>query len=799
MGLLLFISLPLAADEASSAPDLKEIEAELSSGRAGSALQKVRLALEYQPNRFELLEAASRSAEKAEDPDLAMWYGRMALDSLGDSRTEKRTAHKLRTRLAKMDPHSGKGERLLEEYLTKVFGLAEYSRRSKLYVNAVDLYFRCRGTSYATKADVQLQKIFNDEASVLELLRSGIDVPFRAPRSRLSEKKTAARDRAHKSWENPEEIETENYRVVTNVGYEKTRSVALAMEQMNRFYRKIFPIQADLPTCRIEIYSSHQEFMERENLVTKDMHGFFQTGVNRVVTYDPSSSGRPFSRLWSTLFHEASHQFTSVIPVQVIPSWLNEGTASYFEGVRLSAGGAVQANLIPEQRIVELRSVLDEGRLGLKDLLSYGKPGSYPADYYSLGWSLVYFLHNFEDDRSERIYLPAYRKIFEHYWKDQDGSRPLETFVRFFISNMPDAGIENFDGFNDRYTAWIKDLLALESASEENVARLLRRARKQRSDGKFDAARESYQGVIRRDPDHIRAHFELGESLAELRNKDGAIYSLRKALFLVRRREDPTSPVPGFDELDSEEVLSRCLELILKLNRPAGKNLSRNETAFVSDLIDVCKDYANIGFPLFALSLARQGSSALGGDLRLAALQREVRESSGVEDRRWRRIQFEPDLSGFQGVQSMERLSSEMISLAPARMEIPLRVETPPERYRFEALLSIDEKRPGSVFGLAFGVNPETGIRYVGFFENGSVVTGVLGSEEIKPVVIHTLKKKPLAEMLLSVEVDGETARFFLDDEDVGSAAVPPEALLGSVGLMVQNARARFSNLRLLY
>src|SRR5678810_546011 len=84
------------------------------------------------------------------------------------------------------------------------------------------------------------------------------------------------------------------------------------------------------------------------------------------------------------------------------PSWLNEGTASFFEGASAMADGRVLWPDAPIDRLQTLNMMLGGMTFGgkapkLVDVIGWNQPRSYDAEYYPWGWGLVYFMQQYED------------------------------------------------------------------------------------------------------------------------------------------------------------------------------------------------------------------------------------------------------------------------------------------------------------------------------------------------------------------------------------------------------------------
>jgi len=195
------------------------------------------------------------------------------------------------------------------------------------------------------------------------------------------------------------------------------------------------------------------------------------------------------------------------------PSWLNEGTASFFEGARLLPNGAVETNLVPEMRLKDLPYFFKQGKPGLEEVVSWFKPGSYEGEYYPFGWGLVYFLQNYENDKSQRIYEPLYHDYMAAY-KSGGKHDVLGRFVEYFVTKAKDPAVKNFADFEARWRKWIQELDELYEGPPEKADALVARGRKQRSDKQLDSAVESLRWALRKRPGDVLANFELGETLS---------------------------------------------------------------------------------------------------------------------------------------------------------------------------------------------------------------------------------------------------------------------------------------------
>ncbi len=774
----------------------EEARALMEEERAFEAMQRLEVALEYLPEDAALLELAANACVDLDRRDEAYWYATLALDHGEGS---KAAVARLNGILGELSPVEAKPDELLEDYAENLFKLAQTCQRKKLYANAVEFLTRCRGTRFEERADAQLDKLFSNQKAIEALLATGVDIPAK-PVTKKSPEWIAREDRKHADWEDAYEIKGKYYTIITNMGYEMAQSMSLAMEQMNLFYRQIFHYKqrgGTMRRCVIKVYATREEFEEHEGEREKGVKGFFVPLENRVATYDPRSEGRPLSSLWSTLFHEASHQFTRAVSTDLIPAWLNEGTASYFEGALLLPSGFVETNRIPDERLGSLLYFLDEGRPSVKTVVSYFQPGSYPGEYYPFGWGLAYFIHNYENEKSERVYVPIYQDYLKTY-KSGGKHDPFERFVEYFVERVEQPGVETFDDFVRVWKSWIRDLGELHFGDEEQAVALLARADRQRENGQLAYAAESYRWALTK-RDETRTHFELAECLAELERDDAAMQSYRKVLQRARRHEDPGGPLPGFDGRTTDEVAADCLAAIRKINRNVAEGIEASDDKFATKVVEAAQGFREAGFPRSSVQLLDTSASVLGGSGALRMLQREIQSEDDVDARRWRRLSVGDELELWQGNDHWSAADGAIRFEVDGVLSSLIYREDLPEAFRYEARVIQSDAGDFPVFGLVFGANNQTGQRmFTVFPETGAVA---LAAFKEGPEILEGLTQIPaLADGLrMAIEVRPGAVEFFLEGESVKELELPEREIQGRIGLFAQSVGATFTDLRVRY
>ncbi|MBI1380187.1 MAG: DUF1570 domain-containing protein [Planctomycetaceae bacterium] len=798
-----------AADSDGGPPSTDDVRSALESESPLKALEVANLALEFRPEDPELFGLAAEAAEKAGEIDQAMQLVVAALELDHLTAAERKA---FQGQLALLDPNPGAIQALVDAYAAEQLELAKGFERRKLYANAVELLLRCEGSASEDAARKLLDKIYGNEKAVEELLQSGVDVPIEPPKSKKTPEWIAKEDAKRARWENAYEIKSDNYTIRTNMGYEMAHAMSQAMEQMGEFYRRVFRYKergGTMRRCVINVYAQRREFDEYEGITQPTIRGFFVPLENRVAAYDRRTDDGTLADLWSTLFHEASHQFTSAVAKSLIPGWLNEGTASYFEGARLTSNGKVQTNLIPDGRLRQLAAMLGSATattastsgVKLLDVISYFRPGSYDGAFYPWGWGLVYFFHNFENEKSERIYLQPYFDFWQAY---AGGAKHevVDRFVEYFVTQPAVPGIENFANFEVQFANWIRELNTLHFGGPEQADKLIAKGRKQTKNGKHAYAAESFQWALRKRVDDVSALYGLGVAFAELEQSDGAVYYLRRALDFLRNSEDPDAELAHFDGLKLSEAAADAEQRIRKIEATVTSNADASADAFAKRSAALAEQYTTAEYPRAALLAIERSLGLLGSSLALEKLAQEIRQDGALDNRRWRRLPLGGDLEAWEkspgGRWEAEnwKLKADKRTGGPGFLIAPTTVAS---RWRFESGVSIAAGASASYQGLVFGAGAGGGQQLLGLSADGNVV--LVRFEDNVPDVDRIGSFMPMEDAVYKVTLEARHSELevFVDDESIAVIPMSPEDLTGRVGFFLQGARSVFEGARVLH
>ncbi len=444
-GLLLL--LPLLLAPAGETP-VERAEALAAEKRWDDAAEVLHELLKREPGDARSHGLYGEVLAKLRRKDEAAHHFAIAMSFLEESgATDSREYKKLRSSLVKADPMA----------------------------NSRDAFFKKMTKSLAEAAENLLEE-GHTERALKVLQRVAPYAPVSAGKER--EKLLALLDEARSAFEEvrlddaggpdipdsglpPVELESERYLMEANLEPEVTQLVAETMDDVFNYYVQVYfdgdEGRAKKRKATIRIHPDQASMMTEWTGPPRSVGGWWSPGEWKVYCYDTRSSAGTLDVMLETLFHEASHQFMTMRGST--PSWLNEGTASFFEGATAMSDHRVLWPDAAAGRLVSLASML-RGKTGptVHDVVSYDEPASYPGEYYPFGWGLVYYLQQFEDPETlEYVWRPYYLRYLEDVTTKGGGSMPL--FEEVFLEKGNPGGFETFDDFAAAWEAWILETI----------------------------------------------------------------------------------------------------------------------------------------------------------------------------------------------------------------------------------------------------------------------------------------------------------------------------------------------------
>jgi hypothetical protein len=275
------------------------------------------------------------------------------------------------------------------------------------------------------------------------------------------------------------EYESDHYRFSCHLEPDVVKRLGTVMDDIHAFYVQVYfdgdatKAKGAKPTIRVHV---DKKTMLKDWAGAGAPEGWWSPGGNEVITFDTRNTGTErrgsLDAMLVTLFHEASHQFMTLLARGgSTPAWLNEGTASFFEGTTAMADGRV---LWPGAALGRLRNLvasLQSGSPTARATIEYAEPGSYAGEFYPFGWGLCYFLQEYEDPTTlEYVYRPLYAEYRSRVI--QKGGDPMSVFEDVFLGKKSPLGHKTFDDFERDWKAWIVGVINPLNGTDENARKL---------------------------------------------------------------------------------------------------------------------------------------------------------------------------------------------------------------------------------------------------------------------------------------------------------------------------------------
>jgi hypothetical protein len=783
---------------------------------AADALADALTAVRRDPSNPDVHAEAARAAKAADSKDRALFHARLAIIATRGDKAQKKLVSEMEALATELDPLGLQPDQNFALYLDQLVSLGESAQARKLWANAVDLYLRAEGTPADESAQKGLDKIYSNEDAGPALVRSGLDVPVVGGKSRMSPKQIAAFDKDYLEWEKAaknKKLDVVGYEIRTNMGYEIGQRIGFAMTQINEYLRILYRHKESgqkLRDCEIRVYKTHAEWRDNEFTPeeikagegTPNVGGFFSPMDNYISTYDQRTVGRSMDDLWETLFHEASHQFLRDVTKTQIPTWVNEGIACFMEGTVLLPNGAVIPNQIAESRLEQLLEMYEQGYDPLTDVITYFQPGSYSGAYYPWGWGLIYFIRNYEDENSNRVYL----EHFDEFVKEYKGEAQHDVFARFeeyFIERPAIAGVDNYQAFNQHWRQWIIELGELHFGGAEQADKLIARAQKQMKNEKPEYAVETYVWALRKRPGDPVAMLGMAEACLASKRDDTSMYYFRELLEWTNAQSDPKATVAGIGET-VEKLREKCLEEMRALNRNLVDGLVEKNTAFEAKVVEFADRYVAEGLPLSAALLVQRAQALAGRSATMIAYETKLREQHQADARMERDLVVDEELSrwiAFDKTLWKKGTGDSLVSRASrgAAAIISYAEEPNQPRYRLEAKLSIQGDNVFPVFGVLYGERLGTG-RQLGYIPlEGLCEFRLKGEEPFIEEKIRDVFMVSGQELAIAIDVDGNQVEYFVDGESVLKKLYPDSQLKGRVGFFAWNTEMTVTDMKLTY
>jgi len=814
---LLAALAPLPVVDARTDGDpLPEARSLVEAERYEEAARVLRAWLQANPGRIEVhdlhaqaLAALERRDEAADQLARAMWL----LEE--DGRWDSPEYVALRRRLHRADPLARKRDSLFDKTVSSLSEVAEKMLDEGHEERALDLLGRL------------LPIAPGDRRAELEALRERARAAFEEVRL----------DDAGSSETRPGQhplVEHESlfYRIEGNLEREVIELVAATMDDVFRYYVQVY-FDGDLDRAKkrkatIRIHPTHEAMMEHWGDPGRSVGGWWSSAEWKVVCYDTRTTSGSLDPMLETLFHEASHQFMTMLSSRggSSPSWLNEGTACFFEGATAMADRRVLWPDAAPGRLFSLAAMLRGGSGPTpRQVIAYSGAGSYEGEYYPYGWGLVYYLQQYEDPTTlEYVWRPYYRRYLETITKR--GGSPMELFEEVFLAKDNPGGFEDFDAFARSWQRWILDeVFPLHSGRDRREHRLdalagyLRAADRAAGDRRAPVSEEEFLLRGLRQVEYVRTEIDdpgkpdgelvlvQADVLERLGRKGTAAAMIELALELAEREQLDLEP-------EAREALAERMARLDRRNAPL-RQLRLRSANLLRRARSLAEEYDRREEPMLLRSFdfARTAGAFFEDAEELldrAARLRELAVAAGLVPSRIVRVEGETWETIFTSVETYFTAEPGRVSLGiPARVAGRICVDLPLEgEYEVRGhLVRLGEIYRSSFHGIVVVGAPERDWYAVGIGSKGRLVVkradlDATGAPTVKTIESVELEP-PLAleeELRLAVHV-GEggllTVRFPENPARAPLSFILPEApsTPSHVGILVKDAELRIEDL----
>ena len=825
-GLALFLMLSLApqvrlAAQADSPPTgfvtayLAEARGKLAEGDAAAARAACARALERDWNSLEALQLLAEIATRQADLDTAVHSWHRWLD-VHDTRNRKSTPERklVHLQLEPIDSEAKTWEKLQSQYVRGLLDLGKQYRSKRDLLGAIDIYLHvlsiAPGNPDAGAAIQQIRTTGGKEVAV-EDVYGGTD-----PTGGMAEDELAAMDREHVAWDKAYTDESDNYRYRTNAGYLVLKTSRIAMEQMNMFYRRFFRFMEDggnTPKIEIRIFKNRDEYLKFGAGPPAEWSAGHFIG-SAVETYAGGVTGKESVRsMYGTLFHEAAHQFVSLTG-PMVPGWLNEAYASFFEGCVILSNGQVKWNRVPPGRLFPLAKRMeggwmrDIGEAGPDESGQYGSPTGAPPfrmivesqyrwgpPWYAPTWGVVYFLYNYRADDGRTVYRDALHAYYTSYKR----GRPKDAVAHFeeiVLAGAPLSPVQKIDALDPIWKAWILRLRDIETGKIAVGDELMRwaRAALERDDNAL--ALEFLEEARERTPADAEVLWQLASVLASEKKRRGEaaarLREFRRALEARGETDDPR-------HAEAHALITR-LDPLVKRYRAMKQKLATEGLA-------LAKSYEARELPTMALEIARRMTARYSVPAAMAYYA-ELAARTGVSLARWRVAYDERSLNGWSGADRAFQAYGKNIRAEVAREgdRMVTRELTADVTFDADFSLSAEMQVPvdnaglpeGDLVGLCFGRKGDQRYHAVllhpkGYLDISTNQGGVWTVHDHRSIPVGTSWHE------LRIDVTGSELDVYFDGLYVRSLQFADAAVVrGAFGLLCGPGKGTFRNVRIL-
>lgn len=246
--------------------------------------------------------------------------------------------------------------------------------------------------------------------------------------------------KGNRTMDNPWVVKTDHYVVKTDISRKAAGEIALIMEMFYHAFIQspVFNVQGEtherLPVLVPKNRSEFEGVLSSLGRIPRSVRGLYMKSSKdrKMVTYYFHSKDMKLNHI---LLHEGTHQFIDMAMKSEVPTWLEEGLASYFEysrfnGLELVEGGINKGRLKSLYRMIRWESRTPGKHDIVKKFSTLMRKSGhhFHGRNYAQAWSLIHFLLNSNDGK----FVGKLQKYFNTYRQENVQKDPVQLFQEVF-------------------------------------------------------------------------------------------------------------------------------------------------------------------------------------------------------------------------------------------------------------------------------------------------------------------------------------------------------------------------------
>jgi tetratricopeptide (TPR) repeat protein len=228
------------------------------------------------------------------------------------------------------------------------------------------------------------------------------------------------------------DYDTPHYHVTTDISPEMAKQYGENLEAAYGHYTASFkgaPARPNLKKPRVAIFNTAENYYTYFELLSEDRGentlGVFRANLNELVLFE----GTDLADTYHTLYHEAVHQFMTLLTPRHPPYWYNEGIAEYMGAIKVKDGRVLEKGITLRDRLPYLLQAIDvKADLTFEKIMNETPREFYSGNVglkYAQAWAMIHFFYEFEKGR--------YKPLIEEYFESlRSGKTPRESYDTVF-------------------------------------------------------------------------------------------------------------------------------------------------------------------------------------------------------------------------------------------------------------------------------------------------------------------------------------------------------------------------------